>query len=350
MAKSKGSRSKFLQEVAEHPQALNALVSFYRGAGRARLAAWKAKALAAKRVRFAGMGTSEFAAEMILSALSTRGIEAGTADAGELFHYPRSFAADLPVLISQSGESVETRKLAESLPAGAEMIAVTNHEESAIARRASLALPIHAGDEAAISTKTYVNTLAVLFLMAESLGGDEALERALERLSVVAGMLDRHDAAAIAAAADLLADARAIHFVARGPAVVAARQAALTFMEGTRTSATAFTGGGFRHGPLELAGPDHRAVIFAPQGKTAELMASLVRELSQKGGKTVVMTDWPDGFSASGAQVIAVPRAGEDLFPPAVAPAQELLLHALAQRRGVEAGIFRYGGKITLRE
>ncbi|OPZ10896.1 MAG: hypothetical protein BWZ10_02283 [candidate division BRC1 bacterium ADurb.BinA364] len=42
-----------------------------------------------------------------------------------------------------------------------------------------------------------------------------------------------------------------------------------------------------------------------------------------------------------------MPAVPELLFPLAAAITQERLLAALAQRRGLVAGAFRYGGKVT---
>lgn len=340
------SKSGFLSEIADQPQALNTLASFYKGEGQGLLAAWARQAAKSKRVIFTGMGTSEFAPDMILADLAQNGIAATTMDAGEWLHYPRPLEG-LPVLISQSGESVETRKLAERLRTP--FVGLVNNASSLIGRNASLTLLMCAGEEAAISTKTYVNTLGILFLMAKAIRGKKAVETGLHALTKAAKRMGEYDQTRIKKAASVLAKAPAIHFVSRGSAMATAKQTALTFMEGTRQPTAALTGGGFRHGPFELAGKGHYVVFFVPCGFTHDMLASMAVETAGKGSRVVVITDGRMKAKAN-LLVLRVPRLGEDLFPMAAATTHELLLYETAKRRGVEAGRFRYGTKITMRE
>ena len=334
----------FLREIAEQPFALRRAIDYYRTEGREPLARWHTLLQARKRVLFSGMGSSEYAVETILPTLARRGLESWLVDAGELLHFPRPFDG-LLVLISQSGESAETRQLAAQ--ASGRFVAVTNHPESAIARLAALHLPMLAGDEAAISTKTYVNTLAVLHLMAREAG---KVDPALDRLERVSEAMNAVPPESIEKAADVLAGAPALQFIARGPAMAAAKEACLSFVEGTRLMTSALTGGAFRHGPLELADANHYCVMFIPQSPTADLLNHLALELTAKGSHVVVITDQPAGAVPAVAAVLSVPAHGEDLFCLEVASVHARLLDAVARRRGLTAGDFRYSGKITLTE
>lgn len=340
--------SRFLDEITQQPEELRRLIAFYAGdEGCERLRRWTVMARSAGRVHFTGMGTSAFAAETVLASLARHGVDATTDDAGELLHDPRPLTG-LSVLVSQSGESVETRRLLDILDLSRGMVAITNAPESTIARAASLVLPLLAGDESAISTKTYVNTLAVLFLLDRTLAGDDII--ALEALGRIADVMPVVDPGLLAHAAALIADTGAIQFIARGPAMAAARQAALTFMEGTHSNCTALTGGAFRHGPFELVGPDHRAVIYISGGPTADLLTTMATEIAAYGSHVVAITNRELDLPADTCAVLHVPQSPEVLFSLAAATTQELLLGAVARQRGIEAGVFRYGGKITTHE
>ena len=341
-------KSQFLNEIAQQPNALRDLIGFYRGRdGLARLRQWVKLARQQRRIVFAGMGTSEFAPELILETMGRAKIDATTVDAGELLHHPR-FISGMLVLISQSGESVETRKVAESRQRGS-FVAITNNEDSTLGRRAGLALPMCAGAETAISTKTYINTMAVLFLMSAALRGAMALKEALRQLEKLAEKMSKVDRKGIAHAAGLLSDTGVVHFIARGPALVAAKQGALTFMEGTRSSCAAFSGGSFRHGPFELVDRSHRAIVYIDADSKA-LLNAMAREMARKKGRVVVITDQAVRMQGASTAVLRIPAAGKGLFAIAAATTQELLLDAVAKKRGVIAGIFRYGSKITSRE
>jgi glutamine---fructose-6-phosphate transaminase (isomerizing) len=342
---SENKLTAFLTEVLEQPKALNDLITFYSNEGKTRLKTWAALAKTAGRVVFSGMGTSEFAPEMVIGQMAGDGVDATFIDAGELLHYPRPIRG-LLVPISQSGESAEVRELAVRSADKKNRVAITNNTESTLARNAGLVLPLLAGQETAISTKTYINTLAVLYLMAQSLRD----QFPLDRLKKVADTLPQIDADGIEPAAKLLADTRALHFIGRGPTMAAVRQCALTFMEGTRISATAFTGGTFRHGPFELVDDTHRCVFFMPGGKTFDLLKKMVLEVAGQGSHVVAITDQPLELPGSNCRVLKVPGHGEELFSLSAATTQERLLEAVARARGITAGIFRYGQKITLTE
>jgi len=61
----------------------------------------------------------------------------------------------LLVLVSQSGETIEIRKLLASVPRDLGMVGVVNVESSTLASAVKLALPTKAGPETTVSTKTY---------------------------------------------------------------------------------------------------------------------------------------------------------------------------------------------------
>jgi glucosamine--fructose-6-phosphate aminotransferase (isomerizing) len=339
----------FLHEVSEQPAALRDLVAFYRGDGLPLLHQWRQWAREAGQVTFCGSGTSEHTPHVALQAMAEARVYAESLDAGELLHYPRPLPGGL-ALVSQSGESVEARQLAVR-HAGAQLLAITNNLDSTLGRSAGLVLPMCGGIETTITTKTYSNSLALCVLLARMLQGIEAARETLDQLDALAAVLGDVDIEGIERAADLLADARGLHMIARGPSLAGARQAALTFMEGTRISATAFPAGSFRHGPFELADATHRCLIFLPAaGRTHGLLAGMAAELAAKGSRVIVFTDGAIDLPAESCQRLRVPAAPELLFPLAAAITQERLLEALARRRGLEAGVFRYSGKITLTE
>ena len=57
----------------------------------------------------------------------------------------------------------------------------------------------------------------------------------------------------------------------RGPARAAAEMAALTLKEAVGLAAEALESAQFRHGPLELAGPDLAAIVIATEPETEAL-------------------------------------------------------------------------------
>jgi glutamine---fructose-6-phosphate transaminase (isomerizing) len=328
-----GNLANFLEEVSEQPEALRDLLRFYSSQeGKDLLSQWKDLVDEKKRVQFIGMGTSEIVGLSVIPNLSVLHIDANVVDAGEWLHYGR-FSTGVKVLISPEGKAAETRLLARELfSADDPPIVISNDKECALAQHSKFLLPLCAGDQESVSTKSYVNSLALLHLMTKCLRSPEALEGALDRLQRLSIEMLAHDFEAIVAASEVLADQPTLHLIARGPALVCAHQVSRAYMEYTKTYANAFTGGAFRHGPLELSDLNHRAIIFLPGGKTFDRMFRLARELHSKGSKIVVITD--QEVTRERFPVLHVPDFGEDLFPISAITAQELLMQELGHRRG----------------
>lgn len=341
----------FLTENNDLPRALGDLVRYYRTDGRDRLLALRGLKANRNTILFSGMGTSEFTPLFIQWRLRRCGISCATVDTGEWLHFgDPSDKDDLVVLTSQSGESVELKRLVDRQMANVPYVAITNFPESSLARGSALVLPLRAGPEESITTKTYTNTLGILHLMTAVLCDPARLDAELDLLESLSAVMETVDEESIVGAAESLRDVGSTVFVGRGSAYISARQSALTFMEGTRSPACAFTGGAFNHGPMEAVDGRMGVVVFSPSDSTSRLMDGLRERASRRGARTVCLCAAGGSSDSSGSR-ITVPRAPEgitwDPFPLLAARSHNLLLHHVARLRGIEAGTFRYGSKVT---
>jgi glucosamine--fructose-6-phosphate aminotransferase (isomerizing) len=347
--------NKFLQETLEIPDALSALVGHYAGEGEERLLRWASLLKGRREILFGGMGTSLISPQLIFPLLSAKGICCRAEDAGEWLHYGTYLPGEngIVILVSQSGESAEVRLLAERLRYVNPFVAITNDETSSLARMAALTFPLHAGDEASITTKTYVNTLALLLLMAAASEGQAGIQRTLADLLATADCLRSTKSDQAEDSASHLSHSSMLAVVGRGPAFVAAQQCALTFTEGVRCLTAGLTGGMFNHGPFETVGPELGLIIFSARGKTRELGLRLVERACALEAKVILITDDEERPRPS-LHVISVktPRmeTSEILFPLAASMAQDFLMYHLAVSRNLNVGLFRYGKKVTDRE
>ncbi|MCL6519212.1 MAG: SIS domain-containing protein [Armatimonadetes bacterium] len=346
----------FLNEVKEKSKVLRDLTAFYqRDEGRSLLE--KLWAMASRRPRsfiFTGMGTSEFVSQVLVEYLSRKSpVPFIFWEAGELLHYGIESIRDDDVVIavSQSGESIETRRITEHLSYHLRLVAVTNNPESYMARYSRVNLPMLAGKEASISNKTYSNSMALMLLIGRALIGED-YDEVFADLEQVANEMDRFLAERqneIAQAAGLLRDATFVYFISRGPSLAAARQAGLTYQEGVRIFTSVLPGGSFRHGPFEIVGQGHYAIMFASDGHGGDLVRNMALEMAELGSKVVLFTSKNAGEHKNLLNIVLMPAAPE-LFPLACALPQELLLYHMAADRGWEAGVFQRGSKVTLRE
>jgi glucosamine--fructose-6-phosphate aminotransferase (isomerizing) len=116
--------------------------------------------------------------------------------------------------------------------------------------------------------------------------------------------------------------------------------------EAAKSSFEGMNSADFRHGPLELVAPGFTALIFAGSPLTAGLNRKLGLEIISHGGRVLWVDSTPDGELPS----LVLPKVSELARPiMEILPLQMLTL-VMSGRKGMEAGHFRYVGKVTDRE
>ena len=236
----------FLQEIYQQPEVLKNLIAYYQEEGKEKLVSWSKIVNSSRQIIFSGMGSSLLVTDAVRLLLLQRGIFTMAEEAGEFLHYAGNvFSNSCFVFISQSGESIEICRLAQNVSSQFQTVAIVNDENSTLVQSSSLVLPLLAGKEMSISTKTYSNTLGLLYILSQVLSGENNPGKSYEELQNVAEHMLSIDVKEIENAAGFFLPADAVHFIARGFASSAAKQAALTFMEGARSVTCAFTGGSF---------------------------------------------------------------------------------------------------------
>ncbi len=301
----------FLTEMAEQPHALQTLLSNWsRQDPHLNLAS-------DKPVVFLGMGSSYFAGLYGAWLLNKQGmpavaVEASMArdDAGALVD-----SAGLWVLVSQSGESPEVLQLADEAK-GRNILGITNEPDSQLARYPFPVVTLDAGPETATTSKTYLNTLAVMALLAgvspEYLAPIPAqIERLLNEPMLFPSV------------------PRDLTLIGRGPSLTSAYQGALILREGANVTATGFSGAGFRHGPLQW-GYDRDLISFSGWGRYRALQDQLYRDLVQQGNRIYQLGSEPADWS--------LPTAHNDLLPLLEIIIIERLLVSWAAEQGIEPG------------
>jgi glutamine---fructose-6-phosphate transaminase (isomerizing) len=345
----------FERDIAAQPEALRGALAFYAGDGVALLDAARTHAAQASRVLLVGMGSSLSAALPAADRISRRR-PAFACEAGELLHYGLADVRDdaLVVLISQSGRSVETLAVAEQLRSRGHrhLVAVTNDPDSPLAALSGLTLPILAGEEATVSTKTFLTTFLVLHALASAVAaegdpdgsGNQIPPGVAEALAAVV-----QQGSPPMAAADAMRDCVSVSLIGRGPSAAAADYGALIMKETVAMPCEAFSGGSFRHGPLETAGPSLGIVVLAPSGRTQHLGVRLAVETSQLGSPTWLIGDDaaelpPD---TDRLRVMTLPAVDEAFAPLLSSVPIQRLAAALARQRGRVPGILLRSSKVT---
>jgi glucosamine--fructose-6-phosphate aminotransferase (isomerizing) len=307
---------------------------------------------------FTGMGSSYDACYPAVTSLAAAGVPAIHVDASELLHFRANLlsAGSLLIAVSQSGESVEVVRLVGAPDRSADratVLAVTNGAETTLADVADLVLDTRAGVEVGPSTMTFAAALVVLAAVARVLAGQspsDVTARITEDARAAASAMEQVLArpALPDELATWLGERPTTVILGRGPARAAAEMGALTLKEAVGMPIESLQTAQFRHGPLELAGPDLAAIIIATEPETHELDLGLAHELVDAGAAVLVVGDRDD--APPGAMGVAIGSLDRALAPAvSILPAQ-LLAWKLAVRRGRPPGSYVRASKVTTRE
>jgi len=311
-----------------------------------------------RTVVFTGMGSSYDACYPAVTALAAAGIPTLHIDASELLHFRKNVLVDggLLVTVSQSGESAEIVRLIEGLGRDERsplVVAVTNGVSNSLARLADGVLDTRTGDEVGPSTMTFAAALVVLGTVGRVLGGAtpkdavEATKRGAETAAAsIEALLSRPELPDELTA--WLGDRPHAVILARGPARAAAEMGALTLKEAIGMPIESLQTAQFRHGPLELAGPDLAAIVIATEPETRDLDVGLAGELAALGAGAIAIVE--DGDTPEGVMRIDIGSQDRSLASAvSILPAQ-LLAWKLAVERGRPPGSYVRASKVTTRE
>jgi glucosamine--fructose-6-phosphate aminotransferase (isomerizing) len=343
--------ASLLDEIREQPAALRRLLA--HGAAFGRVAA-AARERGTPLVRMVGHGSSDNAASYGVYAF---GLLAGWTALRDSISLTVYYDADielrdsLVLALSQSGQTRDVVEYVRRARArGAVTVAITNDPSSDLATAADHVLPLEAGPERSIAaTKTYLNQVAALALLAAHAGGQGAeiadgIGRAADDLEAAIPELEE----LIPQIALPFAFVGRMFVIGRGPEYATAREIALKLLETCRIAAEPLTSTAMAHGPV--AALDALFPVWAIASRDQNL--DTVREATERArtaGAAIVATGAAANEIAGAAYRLPTPEAAVPLLSPllSVVPGQ-LFAWALARAKGLDPDHPSGLAKITL--
>jgi glucosamine--fructose-6-phosphate aminotransferase (isomerizing) len=254
----------------------------------------------------------------------------------------------MALFISQSGETADTlAALRHARAEGQRIAVVVNVPTSTMAREADLLLPTHAGPEIGVaSTKAFTCQLAVLAALAAKVARDKGRLSEEEEKEIVVHLSEApaamnaalgHDED-IAAMAPIIAAARDVLYLGRGPEHAMAMEGALKLKEISYIHAEGYAAGEMKHGPIALIDDEVPVIVLAPSGPLFEKTVSNMQEVQARGGKVVLISD-ADGIAQAGEGAIAtieMPKVHPLIAPLVYAIPVQLLAYHVAVFKGTD--------------
>ena len=304
------------------------------------------------RIIITGMGSSHNASYPALIQLCNQTVPVQFVNASELLHSLHGMIGTRSLLWmnSQSGQSAELINLLTRLKtqSPACLLASVNILSSPLASSADVCLPIHAGEEATVSTKTYVNMLAVNLLAALQLTGNN-IDSAIHEMQAAADSMEAYLndwESQVKELDSLLGDFKQLFILGRGTSMSVVWTGSLINKEAAKCAFEGMHAADFRHGPLELASPDLSAFIFAGSAQTSNLNRDLASDITTHDGHVI----WIDSAIDVNFANHLIPATSELTRPLVEILPMQMLTLVMAKRKGLQAGKFRYLNKVTARE
>src|SRR2546423_1455058 len=231
-----------------------------------------------------------------------------------VYDAPPELGPAAAVGISQSGASPDVvTVLAEARRQGRPTLAITNDPASPLAQTADWVLPLHAGEERAVAaTKTYLNSLAAVALLAaagdsrrwdELRGPPSRVAEQIERSLAASGSLDRYR------------DVEGGSVIARGVNYGTAFEIALKIRELSGAQFEAFSSADLLHGPIAALRAGRPAIVIAPTGRTLASMSIALEKVRERGAEVIAISDDERFLAESETALPLVPGVPEWLTP-----------------------------------
>ncbi len=343
--------TQFLAEIREQPAALARLLGHRDEYARVAAAALER---GPGIVRMVGHGSSDNAASFGVYAFGLLPGLTALRDSISLTVYygaQLDFRGSTVVALSQSGRTPDVLEyVTRARRGGAFTIGVTNEPDSDLAQAAEAVLPLAAGAELAVAaTKTYLNQIAALALLAGMLAGrgDEVAGQLEDVTAQIADHLPVFERGTAAFAVPFASIAR-MFVIGRGPEFATAREIALKLLETCQIAAEPLTATDLAHGPVAALDPLFPVWALASEDETLDAVVEATA-LARAAGATVVASGTAAHELADAQYLVPIPRPPAPLLSPllSVVPGQ-LFAGAVARAKGLDPDRPRGLSKVTL--
>jgi glutamine---fructose-6-phosphate transaminase (isomerizing) len=224
------------------------------------------------------------------------------------------------------------------------VLALTNVEDSSLARLADVQLYTRAGPEIGVaSTKAYTTQLAAAYAFAVALAGElgtishrdrrDHYRRMLEIPSLATRVLKNAQPAQ--ALGQRIAGARSALFLGRAWHVATAMEGALKLKELAYIHAEGYAAGEMKHGPIALVDPEFFVLFVAPFDRAYEKIASTAQEVRAREGRILsIVTEGDQVMRELSEAVCEIPSCSEEVAAILATIPLQLLAYEAATSKG----------------
>lgn len=272
-----------------------------------------------------------------------------TVDIASEFRYcdPVLSEDDLVILISQSGETADTRAVLRLAKENhATTLAIVNVKGSSIARESDFVVYTHAGPEISVaSTKAYMVQLSIMYLFAFQLAyakGKITEERCRELTKLLEEMPELVEKTLGTQAecqyiASKLVNADSLLYIGRGLDYALSMEGSLKLKEISYIHSESYAAGELKHGTISLITEGMPVIAVATQKSIVEKTISNIKEVKARGAMVILVCGKDIEVEDNVADIIIrLPEADEVLMPMVAAVPLQLIAYYTAVLKGCD--------------
>lgn len=326
----------FIQEVCTQGSLMKKAISYYHNDGLKLIESiadeYHKKGM--NKVILTGMGSSLYAMDSIRGYLTGKGIRTLSFSAFELSRFQFNHIDDktLIIAISQSGTSMEVIELVEKALKVTTVVGIYNNEGSKLSQMTDFALPIGAGKEVSITSKTYQITMMILNILGHRLAGEldasfwNELDFAADWCS---SWLEKWEENA-KPLYEFGKDTLLYDLLANNASLATARQLSLAYREGLHNCTSVWECADYAHGQFHSSklGKDYLAQMFFPIFEDGTKEMKMLNYIIDHGGRVMLYTS-SDIKPRERLYVVKLPELHESLMPLIESVVSETMLGML---------------------
>ena len=234
-------------------------------------------------------GSSDHAATFARYLIETRaGVLTSSAppSIGSIYESMPDLAQTVVLAISQSGRSPDLLAAAEkAVDRGAFLIALVNDEESPLAARADILVPLSAGVERSVAaTKSFIASLSAILHLLAAWTGEQGIKNSF---AVLPEKLAEGWSLDWSLALTELTSPQSMYVVGRGHALGIAQEAALKLKETCGIQAEAFSAAEVRHGPMAVVREGFPVLLMGQNDESLDSVSALADEFARRGARVL---------------------------------------------------------------
>ena len=236
---------------------------------------------------------------------------------------------DLVILISQSGETADTKavlRLAKEM--GATTLSIVNVKGTSIARESDFVVYTHAGPEISVaSTKAYMVQLSIMYMLAFELAyangriTEEQCKALVAELETIPSKVE--EAFALESdcqyAASTLINSESLLYIGRGLDYALSMEGSLKLKEISYIHSESYAAGELKHGTISLVTEDMPVIAVATQDRLFDKTVSNIKEVKARGAKVVMIAKENVDVTEDVADVVIKLPVVSDILMPMVA-------------------------------